>query len=184
MQITFSLKHVLLATLAVAVFLSGAAAVEAGTMVPGHQKKVDDGTFDSDGNGIPDEGVVVNGKYTSVYAYDANGDYYQDLGDGRVRGTVGSVDELDEATLTVCDYQVQYRGTFENDPFMDSGWIMNNVNCSGYDDNGTYNYLMVHESDPRYTGNDDYALWGDWEYKAYTVSGEGNLIRPEHHVGS
>ena len=113
----------------------------AGTTVPGH-----DGKWDADNNGYPDEGVKVNGHYTSLYAYDANGDYYWDLGDGRIQGTVGSVAELDQATLTSCDYVVNYRGSFENNPFMDSGWIQNHINCSGYDDNGQYNYLIVHET--------------------------------------
>ena len=147
---------------------------EASTVVPGHQDR-----YDADGNGFPDVGVTVNGKYTSLYAYDANGDWYWDLGDGRVYGTVLSVGDLEEATLTVCDYQVHYRGNFENDPFLDSGWIMNNINCSGYDDNGSYNYLIVHKTDPRYTGNPDWAIWGTWEYHVLTESGEGNLVRPE-----
>lgn len=148
------------------------------TTVPGHQSE----RYDQDANGFPDEGETVNGKYTSLYAYDANGDFYWDLGDGRVRGTVDSVDELDSATLTECDYQVQYRGNFENDPFLDSGWITNNINCSGYDDDGTYNYLIVHETDPRYDGNPDHSIWGSWEYQVKTESGKGNLVRPEKHV--
>lgn len=149
------------------------------TTVPGHRGD----RVDSDNNGIPDEGVTVNGHYTSVYAYDAGGDYYWDLGDGRVLGTVGSIDDLDADTLTVCDYVVNYRGNFENDPFMDSGWIMNQINCSGYDDNGHYTYVIVHESDPRYTGNPDWAVWGTWEYNPYVVSGQGNLVRPMNHAG-
>lgn len=143
------------------------------TAVPGHQN----GRYDQDNNDYPDEGVTVTGKYESVYAYDAVGDWYWDLGDGRIQGSVSSVDDLDPATLTVCLYQVQYRANFENDPFLDSGWIMNNINCSGYDDEGTYHYLIVHESDPRYTGNPDWAIWGDWEYHVLTQSGEGNLVR-------
>lgn len=152
--------------------------VTASTAVPGHQSA----RYDTDGNGFPDEGVKVTGKYTSVYAYDASGDWYWDLGDGREQGTVGSITDLDAETLTVCDYQVQYRGSFENDPFMDTGWIMNNINCSGYDDNKTYNYIIVHETDPRYTGNPDWAIWDTWEYHTYTVSGSGNLVRPENHT--
>jgi hypothetical protein len=153
---------------------------QASTRVPGH----DQARWDSDDNGFPDEGVTVNGKYTSLYAYDANGDWYWDLGDGRIQGTVDSVDELDASTLTVCDYQVQYRGKFENDAFLDSGWIMNNINCSGHDDNGTYNYIIVHETDPRYTGDPDWAIWGTWEYHVLTQSGSGNLVRPETPNGS
>lgn len=156
----------------------------AATVVPGQQKKIDNGTLDADSNGIPDEGVTVNGKYTSLYAYDAYGDWYWNLGDGRIQGTVGSVSDLDAATLTQCDYQVQYRGNFENDPFMDSGWIINNINCSGYDDNGHYNYVIVHETDPRYRGNPDWAIWGNWEYHVLTETGKGNLTRPQTAVGS
>lgn len=152
----------------------------AGTEVPGHQGA----RYDQDENGYPDEGVVVTGVYTSLYAYDASGAWYWDLGDGRIQGTVGSVEELEAATLTVCDYVNQYRGTFENDPFMDTGWIKNNIHCYGYDGNGTYNYLIVHQSDPRYTGNPDWAVWDTWEYHVVTESGTGNLARPESHVGS
>ena len=128
------------------------------------------------------DGTVV-GHYTSVYAYDANGDYYWDLGDGRVQGTVSSIDDLDQATLTVCDYVNNYRGDFGGDEFLNNGWIQNHINCSGYDDNNTYNYLIVHESDPRYEGNPDWAIWGNWEYHVLTISGYGNLVRPEVPAG-
>lgn len=167
---------VLAALLGVMLFVP---AVFASTMVPGHA-----GKGDADNNGYPDVGVTVNGHYTSLYAYDANGDYYWDLGDGRIYGTVASVDDLDQATLTTCDYVNNYRGTFDNDPFMDSGWIQNHINCSGYDDNGQYNYLIVHETDPRYTGNPDWAVWGTWEYRILTISGQGNLVQPMNHMGN
>lgn len=153
--------------------LIGAASASS-TIVPGHQDR-----NDADNNGYPDEGVTVNGHYTALYAYDANGDYYFDLGDGRVQGTVDSVDDLDQSTLTTCDYVVNYRGNFENDPFLDSGWIMNNINCNGYDDNRTYSYQIIHETDPRYTGDRPEAFGGDWEYLYYTIAGEGNTIQPE-----
>lgn len=150
------------------------------TTVPGHQNS----RYDSDANGYPDAGVTVTGVYTSVYAYDA-ADWYWDLGDGRVQGSVGSVDELDDATLTVCNYQIQYRGTFENNPFMDSGWIKNNINCRGQD-NGAFNYLIVHQTDPRYTGNPDWSVWGTWEFHVLTESGKGNVVhaRPENAAGN
>jgi hypothetical protein len=147
----------------------------ASTAVPGHQKD----RYDNDDNGYPDAGTKVTGKYVSLYAYDDNGDWYWDLGDGREQGTVGSVDDLDSSTLTTCDYQVVYRADFGNDPFMNEGWIINNINCSGYDDNGSYHYLIVHETDPRYTGNPDWQVWGTWEYHVLTESGAGNLARPE-----
>lgn len=160
-----------------------AAPAMAGTTVPGHDPAKHPQRIDKDGNGYPDKGVTVNGHYTSVFAYDANGDWYWDLGDGRVLGTVDSIDELDQATLTVCDYVVNYRGNFENDPFLDSGWIHNNINCSGYDDNGKYFYQIVHETDPRYRGNPDWSIWGTWEFHTLVESGVGNLVRPENHVG-
>jgi hypothetical protein len=137
------------------------------TVVPGH--------CDRDG--------TVTGHYTSLYAYDAYGNWYWDLGDGRVQGTVGSVDDLDQATLSVCNYQNNYRGDFGGDPFMDDGWIMNNINCSGYDGSAHFTYLIVHQSDPRYTGNPDFAIWGTWEYKVLAGTGFGNLVRPDHAVG-
>lgn len=148
------------------------------TRVPGHQMA----RHDTDGNGFPDEGVEVNGVYTALYAYDGAGDWYWDLGDGRILGTVASPDDLDRETRTDCVYHNQYRGTFGNDPFQDSGWIKNNIRCSGAE-KGTYHYVMVHESDPRYTGNPDRALWGSWEYHVLALSGFGNLARPRSHVG-
>lgn len=146
------------------------------------------GPCESDGSsttvpGHCDRDGTVVGHYTSVYAYDAGGDWYWDLGDGRVLGTVASIDDLDPETLTVCDYVVNYRGDFGADPFLDNGWIMNVINCSGYDDNNQYMYLIVHESDPRYTGNADWAIWGTWEYHVLTFSGFGNLTGPQHPVG-
>jgi hypothetical protein len=171
------MKKLVLALFVLALLLVLAPAAQAGTSVPGHDR------WDGDGNGIPDEGVTVNGHYTALYAYDGQGDWYWDLGDGRVQGTVDSADDLDQETLTACDYVINYRANFENDPYMDSGWIQNHINCSGFDDNNYYNYLIVHETDPRYTGNPDWAIWGTWEYHALTISGYGNLVRPETHVG-
>ena len=158
-----------------------ATSASAATTVPGQTGKA---RIDGDANGYPDSGVTVEGHYYSVYAYDANGDYYWDLGDGRVQGTVASIDELDQATLTTCEYVVNYRGDFGNDSFLDSGVIYNHIKCRGDDDNHTYNYQIVHESDPRYRGDDpELAIWGNWEYHVLTESGAGNLARPLGHVG-
>lgn len=131
---------------------------------------------DEDGNGIADEGEVVTGRYRAIYAYDGDGDTYTyNLTNRRLEGgTVGDVDALDPATRTVCHYTVQYRGTFENDPLQDTGWIKNVITCKGAE-KGAYSYLFVHESDPRYTG-DGPAIWGDWEYHVLTVSGSGNVV--------
>lgn len=170
---------------AVAIGLTGTALAQS-TVVPGHQKD----RYDQDGNGIPDEDVTVNGHYTSVFAYEGEygdgaypqNDWYWDLGDGRVYGTVESIDDLNQSTLTVCDYVVNYRGQFDNDPFLDSGWIQNHINCQGYDDNGHYNTLIVHKSDPRYTGEKPEAFGGDWEYAVDTRSGQGNVANPQRHM--
>ncbi len=138
-----------------------------------------------------DKGGTVVGHYTSLFAYEGEygtgfypqENWYWDLGDGRVWGTVDSVDFLDQDRLTVCDYVVNYRGDFGVDPSLDNGWIQNHINCSGYDDNNHYNYLIVHETDPRYRGDPEWAIWGTWEYKVLTISGFGNLVRPDSHVG-
>jgi hypothetical protein len=152
----------------------------AATTVPGHSKSKQD----IDNNGIPDAGVYVNGHYTSVYAYDANGDYYWDLGDGRIQSTVSNIEELDQDTLTKCDYVVNYRADFGNTSYMDEGWIQNHIKCKGYDDKGTYNYLIVSQNDPRYTGNPEWSIWGTWEYHVLTESKSGNLVRPMNHTNN
>lgn len=175
-----SLLAVTIVGLALAVAIAFAPSTSmGGTLVPGHDRD----RYDQDNNGYPDEGVTTVGKYTALYAEDINADWYWDLGDGRILGSVGSVDDLDAATLTVCDYQITYRANFENDPYMNSGWITNLINCHGYEDT-QYNYLIVHETDPRYEGNPDWAVWGTWEYHIYAVSGYGNLVQPMLPVGA
>lgn len=84
-----------------------------------------------------------------------------------------------------CVVQVIYRGDFGGTPYLDNGWIINNANCTA-DDGSTYteHYLIVHESDHRYTGNPDWAIWGSWEIVGYTRSGEGNMLRPYDHVAN
>lgn len=147
--------------------------LDAQTTVRGHQKA----RYDQNGNGIPDAGVFVVGKYESLYAYDSSGDWYWNLGDGRVYGNVGSVDALDQASLTTCKYENVYRADFGDTPFMDNGWIINAINCTGAD-KGSYMYQIVSQNDPRYTGNPDWAIWGTWEYHVLVESGSGNQVRP------
>lgn len=142
------------------------------TRVPGHQKD----RYDQDNNGISDAGVYVNGHYTSVYAYDDLGNWFWDLGDGRIQDNVAALEDLDADTLTTCDYVVNYRADFGNDPFMNEGWIQNHINCHGFDDNCHYNSLIVSQTDPRYTGNPDQAIWGTWEYHVDAWSQWGNIL--------
>ena len=74
-----------------------------------------------------------------------------------------------------CDLRVTYRGDFGNDPYLDSGSISNHYVCDNGDGTtSTYNYLIVSEDDPRYTGNPEWAVWGTWEYKVLTQGGRGN----------
>lgn len=176
-----TLMAILVMALSVSVALAKPACGPNSTVVTGMCDR-----YDTDNNGYPDAGITVVGHYTSVYAYDATGNWYWNLGDGRVQGTVGSVNDLDQATLTVCNYQIQYRAKFENNPFMDSGSIQNMITCRGFDDNGSYHYQIVHQSDPRYTGNPEWAEWGTWEYHVLTESHNGNLVhaQPEHAVGN
>lgn len=111
--------------------------------------------YDSDNNGYPDAGKVVSGNYTDIYS-DADG---------------------------VCEVRVNYRGTFENTPYMDSGWIQNHYRCVAPDGSTTtYNYLFVHQTDPRYTGNPEWSIWNTWEYQVLTEGGSGNAVRPVNHV--
>lgn len=110
--------------------------------------------YDANSNGYPDAGMVVSGNYTDSYT-DADG---------------------------ACEVRVNYRGTFEDTPYMDSGWIQNHYRCVAPDGSvSTYEYLIVHQSDPRYTGNPGASVWGNWEYKVLTESGSGNLMRPVAH---
>jgi hypothetical protein len=102
--------------------------------------------YDADNNGISDAGQEVNGRYTDTYV------------DG----------------ATVCKLTVTYRGDFGNTPYLDSGVIENHYVCKGPDGNATFNYQIVHESDPRYRGNPDWAVWGNWEYHVLTQGGQGN----------
>lgn len=144
------------------------------TPVPGQRRRAD-----ADGNGYPDSGRIVTGTYESLYAEDSRGDWWWDLGDGRIMGSVSELAALDAATVTRCDYQVSYRGDFGNTASLDTGWINNSVRCHGYS-RSTSHYLIVHSTDPRYTGNPEWAVWGDWEYHVLTESGAGNLVRPFH----
>lgn len=136
----------LTALLAVAIGLTGFASAQ--TTVPGHQ----------------DNSGTVNGHYTAVYAYDANGDYYLDYGDdrpGNPAGTVDSIDELDQSTLTVCDYVINYRGDFGDDPYLDNGTVFNHIRCHGYEGNTVYNHRTEYPGEER---------------QFNTVSGEGNTV--------
>jgi hypothetical protein len=72
---------------------------------------------------------------------------------------------------------VNYRGDFGNTPYLDSGWIQNHWVCKGPDGTSTFNYLFVHESDPRYTGDPEWEIWGTWEWKVLTESGYGNWVK-------
>jgi hypothetical protein len=117
------------------------------TTVPGHTDR-----YDADGNGFPDAGVEVNGRYTGAY---------------------------DDSDGTVCKLTVIYRGDFGNDPYLDSGVITNHYLCKGPDGTVPYYYQIVHESDPRYTGNPAWSVWGTWEFHVLTVGKlGGNLVRP------
>jgi hypothetical protein len=145
------------------------------TAVPGQAVR-----SDADNNGFSDVGVVVTGAYKAVHLSDASGNYYFDRGDGRIEGTVSSPDALDQSTITRCDYKISYRGTFENDPFLETGWISNHVKCGGYTATATYNTMIVHKSDPRYLGDPARAIWTDWELHVDTASGFGNWVRPHH----
>ena len=85
-----------------------------------------------------------------------------------------------------CSLTVTYRGDFGNTPYQDTGWMQNHYVCKDGGTTSTYHYLIVHETDPRYTGNPEWAVWGTWEYHVLTQGGQGNepfggngnLVRP------
>ena len=93
--------------------------------------------YDSDNNGFPDAGREVNGHYTDTYVSGA----------------------------TTCALTVNYRGDFNNDPYLDSGEISNHYVCKGPDGTSTFNYQIVDKTDPRYRGNPEWDAFGDgnWE---------------------
>jgi hypothetical protein len=109
---------------------------------------------DSDGNGYPDQGEVVTGHEWQTVEYPAAG--------------------------STCEYLVSYRGEFDNDAYQDTGWIQNVVTCTGGEYEGRATYLIVHRTDPRFTGEGT-PVWGEWEYHVQVEAGVGNLevVRPE-----
>lgn len=129
------------------------------------------GNDGNNGNGSKETGV-----YKATYAYDQAGDWYQYNGSNRGLeiGTVDSIDELDQDTLTTCYYKVQYQGDFGDDPYLDMGWIRNNIVCKGYEPDNQ-NVLYVSEEDHRYTGNRP-SIWGTWEYFVDAQRGAGNVL--------
>lgn len=119
---------------------------------------------DEDGNGHPDAGEVVTGWYRALLATADNGEFTYNMNNWGLReGTVFNLNSLDEESLTVWNFHVQYQGTFGNDQYQDTGWVKNVITRNG-DDPDTSVYFFFHESDPRYTGNRPPTYGGDWEY--------------------
>lgn len=128
------------------------------------------------GNDSNGQSNQVTGMYKATYAYDNNGDWWgYNLSDQGVEaGSVESIDDLEQSTLTTCYYKVQYQGSFGDDPYLDMGWIRNNIVCKGYEPDNR-NVLYVSEDDPRYTG-DGKEIWGSWEYFVDAQRGKGNVL--------
>lgn len=127
------------------------------TFVPGHDKD----KYDLDNNGFPDVGVTTVGVYSLQKFYDAFG-YTVWVFDDHV---VGDYTLLNFPTLTECTLHVRYRGEFQNDAGLDTGWLSYADNCSVHE-KYLHNYLIVHVTDARYTGDPDCSVWeewGDWE---------------------
>lgn len=143
----------------------------AGVSTVSAQQRGNDG---NNGNGDKETGM-----YKATYAYDQNGDWYgyNMSNQGAESGTMNSVEDLDQSTVTVCEYKVQYQGSFGDDPYLDMGWIRNNIVCKGYEPDNR-NVLYVSEGDPRYTGEGT-PIWNTWEYFVDAQRGEGNV---ENHV--
>lgn len=54
-----------------------------------------------------------------------------------------------------------YRGDFGGDPYLDDGWVMNIYTHEDFHGYITI-YRFVHETDPRYTGENP--IWGSWDF--------------------
>lgn len=110
-------------------------------------------------------GAIGLATATSASAYDGTGVVPGQQGRG---GTVtGHYVTTDDGAKVI----VNYRGDFGGDPYLNDGWITNQYK---YPDGRTVNYLIVYKTDPRWTGNPDLAIWGEWEIVKQTKSGEGN----------
>jgi len=141
--------------------------------------------LDGNDNDLPDVGVIVSGRYTSFIAFDSLGNFYWDFGDGTIFTfpTGIDIDDLNETTLSICDNQIIYQGEFNDDDVLDNGWIIEKERCYGYNfaEPRIFVYLMVHESDPRYTNDPDQVVActasGCWEYQTAVVSGNGNILK-------
>jgi len=133
-----------------------------------HQKWLDE-----DGNGLPDEGVRVGGRFEGFSASDSFGHRFVDLGEGFSFGDDWA--DFDEETLSICTRQVIYSGEFDNNIGIDSGWVWNRSHCTGFgfEVPRILVLLVVHESDPRYTGT-GVATDDDWELQFDIASGCGN----------
>ncbi|QHE53713.1 hypothetical protein [Pontibacillus sp. HMF3514] len=89
--------------------------------------------------------------------------------DGDVTGVYTEESEYEGV---VYHYRVQYRGDFGGDPYLDSGWMTNHI--TNTETKEKFFLLIVHESDPRYTGEGT-PIWGSWEYH---LSVNGNQSDP------
>ncbi len=98
----------------------------------------------------------------------------------------GTVTGVYDYTAGNFHYRVQYRGDFEGSPSLANGWMTNHI--TNLDTGQKWFYLIVHETDPRYTGEGT-ALWGTWEYHLRlqgnqsdpVANGLFDLNRVEHH---
>lgn len=71
------------------------------------------------------------------------------------------------------------------DPFLDIGWVRNNISCSGYSYESTqaFNTLYAHETDPWYSEELE-SIWGSWGIFVDAVGGTGNAANPKHPVNN
>ncbi len=95
----------------------------------------------------------------------------------RTDGPVNYKTTLENYQDSGCDYILFGRGEFQSradgSVFQTTGWIKNHIVC----EDGVYNYTIVHNTDPRYTGDVDNAIWNTWEIVKYTESGAGNTAK-------
>jgi hypothetical protein len=168
------MKYLYVLVVVLAVFIASAVNLVADSPVA---VSVQNPSQDQDGNGNVDAGIVVSGRNIGIYAYDRDGGVY--WSDDPANSTVGSVSELNPWTLTVSQFVESYRGTCGNTPTLQDGWVQYHWQCVGWDfpKLTPFNYLLVHKTDPRYTGSFLPEWGGDWEYTVLVEKGFGNFVR-------
>ncbi|MFW6109883.1 MAG: hypothetical protein ACOC6Q_00420 [Patescibacteria group bacterium] len=100
-----------------------------------------------------------------VYAFPESGKVGQNVDEDHPEGTVTRVEfqEEDDGWYLI----MPYRGDFDGDPYLDDGWI---INVWTDREGNAWVYMFVHDTDPRFTGENP--IWGSWDWFLGTGGGK------------